>query len=60
MPPYDFRWRASEVVALRRDNIDLTTQGPRTCDWPKGVHPILARESRAPPKLLREALRPWR
>src|ERR1700720_1142649 len=50
--------RASEVVALRWDDIDLTTgrlHVRRAKGGDASVHPISARESRALRKLLREA-----
>jgi integrase len=50
--------RASELVALRWDNIDLTTgrlHVRRAKGGDASVHPISARESRALRKLLREA-----
>jgi integrase len=50
--------RASEVVALRWDDIDLTTgrlHVRRAKAGDASVHPISARESRALRKLLREA-----
>jgi integrase len=50
--------RASEIVALRWDDIDLTTgrlHVRRAKAGDASVHPISARESRALRKLLREA-----
>ena len=50
--------RASELVALRRDDIDLATgrlHVRRAKSGDASVHPISARESRALRKLLREA-----
>jgi integrase len=50
--------RASELVALRWDDIDLTTgrlHVRRAKSGDTSVHPISARESRALRKLLREA-----
>jgi len=50
--------RASEVIVLRRDDIDLTTgrlHVRRAKGGDASVHPISARESRALRKLLREA-----
>ena len=50
--------RASEIVALRWDDIDLTTERlhvGRTKGGDPSLHPISARESRALRKLLREA-----
>ena len=50
--------RASEVVALRWDDIDLATgrlHVRRDKNGDASVHPISARESRALRKLLREA-----
>jgi len=50
--------RASEVVVLRWDDIDLTTgrlHARRATGGDASVHPISARESRALRKLLREA-----
>jgi integrase len=50
--------RASELVALRWDDIDLATgrlHVHRAKSGDASVHPISARESRAPRKLLREA-----
>jgi type 1 fimbriae regulatory protein FimB/type 1 fimbriae regulatory protein FimE len=50
--------RASEVVALRWDDIDLATgrlHVRRAKGGDAGVHPVSARESRALRKLLREA-----
>ena len=52
--------RASEMVALRWDDIDLTTgrlHVRRAKGGDASVHPISARESRALRKLLREAQR---
>ena len=53
--------RASELVALRRDDIDLATgrlHVRRAKSGDASVHPISARESRALRKLLREAASP--
>jgi integrase len=50
--------RASELVALRWDDIDLTTgrlHVRRAKNGDASVHPISARESRALRKLMREA-----
>jgi integrase len=54
--------RASELVALRRDDIDLATgrlHVRRAKSGDASVHPISARESRALRKLLREAPSPY-
>src|SRR5215472_9353302 len=53
--------RASELVTLRWDDIDLTTgrlHVRRAKSGDASVHPISARESRALRKLLREAASP--
>ena len=55
--------RASELVALRWDDIDLATgrlHVRRAKSGDASVHPISARESRALRKLLREAPSPVR
>ena len=55
---YRHGFRASELVALRWDDIDLTTgrlHVRRAKSGDASVHPIAARESRALRKLLREA-----
>jgi integrase len=54
--------RASELVALRWDDIDLATgrlHVRRAKSGDASVHPISARESRALRKLLREAPSPY-
>src|SRR6476659_7459202 len=54
--------RGSEIVALRWDDIDLTTRRlhvRRAKGGDASVHPISARESRAMRKLLREAPTPY-
>ena len=58
MVAYRHGFRASELVALRWDDIDLATgrlHVRRAKGGDASVHPISARESRALRKLLREA-----